>query len=148
MVWTARKNIRETIRNVSKNIKPLSCRLKISHRHFSNSLSPPKICTTIFLTRRICRHGHANFFQWIVSSSSRDTWRDKQRSPSRRPCHSCAQASSEAICCLGSYVAILRLLSTVTCQDPQNHPSSTLQTLASRISGSRVFWLLFLPTDS
>ena len=45
-----------------KNVNPLSGHLKIFHRHFSNSFSPPKFCTTktffFLFVARICRGGH------------------------------------------------------------------------------------------
>ena len=42
------------------NILALSGRLKIFHRHFSKSSSPPKICKKKSFTARLCRGSHTN----------------------------------------------------------------------------------------
>ena len=54
------ENSKKDPQNDPKNVKPFSCRLNISHRHFSNSFSPPKVCTKkLFFTVRPCRGSHA-----------------------------------------------------------------------------------------
>ena len=42
--------------------KPLFCRLKVSHRHFSNNVPlPTKVGTTIFFATATCRGSHVDF---------------------------------------------------------------------------------------
>ena len=52
---------------MTKNVTPLSGRLKIVYRHFSKSFSPPKICKiNYFFTARICRGGHADIWVYEI----------------------------------------------------------------------------------
>ena len=40
-----KKDLKNDLKHLQIEIEPLSCRLKISHRYFSKSCSPPKTCT-------------------------------------------------------------------------------------------------------
>ena len=61
----ANKDPQNDPKRVRKLLKPLSCRLKISLRHFSKSFSPPIICTkkSVFFTARLCR-GSRSWHMW------------------------------------------------------------------------------------
>ena len=69
----AKKDTKNDPNRVRKIVKPLSGRLRISHRHFSKILSPPKICTKnmCFFTARLCSGGHAKnwgFYEFFFLS--------------------------------------------------------------------------------
>ena len=63
----ARKT-RKRIRNVSEYLKPLSCRLESSHRHFLRVYHRPNFAQKRYFNARICRDGHAN----IVRTTSKE----------------------------------------------------------------------------
>ena len=58
-----KKRIQKMIRNLSEQFKPLSRRLKLSHRYFSQVFHRPKFAQQrVFFTVRPCRGSHANNF--------------------------------------------------------------------------------------
>ena len=84
------KGSEEQSKTCPKEFKPLSCRIKIVHQHFSKSFSPPQICAQTkklcFFTARLCRgsseqvvgchkEGHSGLEQMRVSLSKLD-WTD------------------------------------------------------------------------
>ena len=59
----AKKGSEKRSETCPKFLKPLSRRLKIAHRHFSKSFSPPKISTKkFFFSARLCRASHPKKF--------------------------------------------------------------------------------------
>ena len=52
MVWKTRKRSKKRSETWPKKVEPLSGRLKIFHRHFSKSFSPPQICRNKYFSPR------------------------------------------------------------------------------------------------
>ena len=85
MVWTTRKKGSEKrSETCPKFLKP-SRHLKISHRHFSKSLSPRKICTTksSCFTARLCRTSHA--FNFRDEICQKDIWKGSEEEVDTNP---------------------------------------------------------------